>query len=248
LERPYSGYDFQNVRSSLYAGDLHDTMLLGERIRAQRARDDIAALVDFLKNHPPPPDNYMSRPYEDDEDSRGRWSKIRKIGRRSKSMPKQQQHIRLPDSAVVGVTTGGHRHIAISIPLEATPDGDDMRTQYPVFSYGTQPGTMPKKLIKTFKNEKGVVTVLRPVTEVYETDGGLAVSRRPSYKNSQGRCPPPLPPHKPTNSLTGQTQDYLGALPAGFDTPLLDDKSAPWHISRAPSRSEGSLRKQNSPA
>lgn len=246
--RPQSDFQFQNISSSLYAGDLHDTMFLGEKIRARRARDDVAALVDFLKNHPPPPDNFMSIPYDEDDDGRGRWSKIRKIGRRSKSMPRQPQHMRLPDSAVAGVTTGGHRHIAISIPLEATPDGEEMRSQYPVFSHDMQMGTPSKEPVRTFRNEKGVVTVLRPVTEVYETDNGSIVSKRQTpYMNSLGHRPPPLPPHKPTGSLTGQNQtyDYIGILPTGFDTPLLDDATAPWHISRAPSRTEGSLPKQN---
>lgn len=247
-ERPNSDFQFQNSRSNLYAGDLHDTMLMGERIRARRARDDVAALIDFLKNHPPPPDNFMSIPYDgDDEDGRGRWSKIKKMGRRSKSMPRPQQHMRLPDSAVAGVTTGGHRHIAISIPLEATPYGEEMRSQYPVFTHDMQMGTPSKEQVRTFRNEKGVVTVLRPVTEVYESDGASVISKgRSPYTNSQGHRPPPLPPHKPTNSLSGQNNDYYGILPSGFDTPLLDDSSAPWHISRTPSRGDGSIRKPNS--
>lgn len=246
LARPQSDFQFQSIKSSLYAGDLHDTMFLGEKIRARRARDDVAALVDFLKNHPPPPDNFMSIPYDGDDDGRGRWSKIRKIARRSKSMPRQPQHIRLPDSAVAGVTTGGHRHIAISIPLDATPDGEEMRSQYPVFTHDIEMGTPSKEPVRTFRNEKGVVTVLRPVTEVYETESGSIASKgRTPYMNSLGHRPPPLPPHKPTGSLSGQTHDYIGILPTGFDTPLLDDATAPWHISRAPSRGEGSLRKQN---
>ncbi|KAK8917408.1 hypothetical protein VCV18_009872 [Metarhizium anisopliae] len=246
LEQPCSEFQFQSVSSNLYAGDLHDTMLLGERLRARRARDDVAALVDFLKNHPPPPDNFMSIPYGDEGHGRGRWSKIKKIGRRSKSTPKQPQNIQLPDSAVVGVTSGGHRHIAISIPIEATPYGLEIRSQYPVFTHDTQIGTPSKGPIRTFRNEKGVVTVLRPVAEVFESDTGLVATKsRAPYLNSRGHRPPPLPPHKPTNSLTAKVHDYIGILPTKFDTPLLDDSSAPWHISRSPSRDEGSVGKQN---
>ncbi|OAA42750.1 hypothetical protein NOR_04881 [Metarhizium rileyi] len=244
LGRPCSDVRFHRVTSNPYAGDLHDTMLQAEKIRARQARDDLAALVDFLKNHPPPPDNFMSKPYEE-EDDRGRWSKIKNLGRRSKSVPKQPQPIQLPDSAVAGVTTGGHRHIAISIPLDATPYGLETRSQYPVFADGPRMGATKKEPIRTFRNEKGVVTVLRPLAEVYESDNGSTSRFRPSYMNSHGRRPPPLPPHKPTNSLTGQTHDYIGVLPTGLDTPFLDDSSAPWHISRSSLKGEGCVGKQD---
>ncbi|GAB0137065.1 hypothetical protein EsDP_00005348 [Epichloe bromicola] len=219
-------------------------MLLGEKIRARQARDDVTALVDFLKHHPPPPDNFMSIPYEGEEDdNRGRWSKIKSMAKRSKSMPREPQRIRLPDSAVAGVTIGGHRHISISIPWEATPFGEDMRSQYPVFNHDMQVGTPSKESIRTYKNEKGVVTVLRPVTEVQEADHGSTASkcRSPPYANSHGLRPPPLPPHKPTSSAGSPPHDYIGVLPTRFDTPLLDDSSAPWHIPRAPSRGEGKV-------
>ncbi|KHN98761.1 uncharacterized protein MAM_03223 [Metarhizium album ARSEF 1941] len=245
LNRSCSDFQSHGVSSNLYAGDLHDTMWFGAKLRARRAKDDVAALVDFLKNHPPPPDNFMSVPYEDEVDSRGRWSKIKKMGRRSRSMPKQPRHIQLPDSAVAGVTTGGHRHIAISIPIEATPYGLETRSQYPVFTHDMQMGTPSKESIRTFRNSKGVVTVLRPLTQVYESDAGSVTKSRCSDLNSQGRRPPPLPPHKPTNSLTCQPYDYIGTLPTKFDSPLLDDSSAPWHIPPTSSKDEGAASKQN---
>ncbi|KAJ6444101.1 tRNA-splicing endonuclease [Purpureocillium lavendulum] len=126
--------------SSFYAGDLHDTLLLGEAARSRRARDDIQALVDFLKNQPPPPDNFMSIPYGDyGEDERGRWAKIRRIAkRRSKSMPREPQQIRLPDSAVSGTTI------------------DAARSQYPVHHQDLSMGTPSKETVRTYINEKGV--------------------------------------------------------------------------------------------
>ncbi|RDA90635.1 hypothetical protein CP533_6841 [Ophiocordyceps camponoti-saundersi (nom. inval.)] len=74
-------------------------------------------------------------------DGRGAWSRIRSLSsrRRSKSMPRSTStttpvaHLRLPDSAVSGTTIGGYRHIAISIPIEASPFAEGMRSQYPVF-------------------------------------------------------------------------------------------------------------------
>ncbi|KAG5923399.1 hypothetical protein E4U61_003468 [Claviceps capensis] len=237
--RPRSCSQLQNVRSNRYAGDLHDTMLLGERSRARETGDDVAALVDFLRNHPPPPDNFMSIPFEDKEDEgRGRWSKIKDIAKRSKSMPREPQQIRLPDSAVAGMTTDGHRHIAISIPWEAAPFGQDMRSQYPVFTLDRPPEdtSTRKDSVRTCKNEKGVVTVLRPVSEALEATDRPATTSKPPRRprpNSHGHYPPPLPPHKPTSTAGRKVpHDYIGALPTSFDTSLLDDSSAPWHISQ----------------
>ncbi|KAG5982442.1 hypothetical protein E4U55_001890 [Claviceps digitariae] len=227
-------------------------MLPGEKIRQQQhMRDDVAALVDFFKNHPPPPDNFMSIPYEDaEDDGRGRWSKIKTMAKRSKSMPREPYQFRLPDSAVAGVTIDGHRHIAISIPCEAAPFGpEDMRSQYPVFTRDTQADKPGKDSQRTYQNEKGTVTVLRPVTEAHEAadDGSIKKAcKRPStcpQAITKRLHPPPLPPHKPTSSSSSAgsaPHDYIGALPAGFDIPLLDDGSAPWHSPRASSRDEGS--------
>ncbi|CAI4211362.1 unnamed protein product, partial [Parascedosporium putredinis] len=53
------------------------------------------------------------------------------VSRRSKSAPRKPVPIRLPDTAVAGTTIGGHRHIAISIPVEYSPFGPFDRTQYP---------------------------------------------------------------------------------------------------------------------
>ncbi|KAF4583035.1 hypothetical protein GQ602_006179 [Ophiocordyceps camponoti-floridani] len=64
------------------------------------------------------------------------WSRrIRSLSaRRSKSMPRTTPTLRLPDSAISGTTIsgttiGGHRHMAISIPLSAS----EPRSQYPVY-------------------------------------------------------------------------------------------------------------------
>ncbi|KAK2608676.1 hypothetical protein QQS21_002787 [Conoideocrella luteorostrata] len=247
--RPQSALPHQRVRNNLYAGDLHDTMPLAERILAYRSRDDVTALVDFLKNQPPPSYNFMSIPDDCGDDNRGRWSKIKTIARRSKSMPRERQHIRLPDSAVAGMTIGGHRHIAISIPLEATPYANDMRSQYPVTTHNIQMGIPSKESVRTYRNEKGVVTVLRPVTELREADARSVASKRrsPPYANSQGLKPPPVPPYKPTGNAGSRPHDYIGYLPTKFDTPSLDDSSAPWHVPQTPSRAEGSTQNNQIP-
>ncbi|KAJ6786977.1 hypothetical protein PWT90_04110 [Aphanocladium album] len=162
--RPMSDLNVAGTRTSYLGGDLHDTVRLGENVRRRRSRDDVAALIEFLRTHEPPPDNFMSQPYNADEDGdRGRWEKLKVMGKkRSKSMSRAPAPIRLPDSAVAGVTTGGHRHIAISIPLDASHFGETPKSQYPVFDQDVQPPVPPlPESVRTFKNEKGVVTVLR---------------------------------------------------------------------------------------
>ncbi|KPM45101.1 hypothetical protein AK830_g1467 [Neonectria ditissima] len=130
-----------------------------------RRTNGLAELIDFLRNHAPPEGNFMSIP-DDTNGDKGRWAKIRKIALRSKSVSRSPDPIRLPDSAISGVTTGGHRHIAISIPLDASPFGRSPRTQYPVYqNRQLRPLAGRHGPTRAVLNEKGVVTVLRTVTE-----------------------------------------------------------------------------------
>lgn len=164
--RPKSALNWTGTRTSYLGGDLHDTVRRGEGIRRRRSRDDVRALIEFLRNHEPPPDNFMSTPYDNDDDERGRWSKIRDMAkRRSKSMPRAPPPMRLPDSAVSGTTIGGHKHIAISIPLQASPFGERPRSQYPIYQDSEPVPPLPKGPIRTYMNERGVVTVLNPWAE-----------------------------------------------------------------------------------
>ncbi|KIL89697.1 hypothetical protein FAVG1_07277 [Fusarium avenaceum] len=132
--------------------------------------DGIAELIDFLRNHTPPSGNFMSIPDDISPEDRGRWYRLRKIGKRSRSLSKPPQTIQLPDSAVSGTTIGGHRHIAISIPLDASPFGRTPRSQYPVYQHrAVRPLTSQYAPTRAVLNEKGVVTVLRTVNEDRES-------------------------------------------------------------------------------
>lgn len=146
---------------------------IDELVRRQQVRDmdreAIGELVDFLRNHAPPPNNFMSIPDDRDAAERGRWLKLSPFAnRRSKSAPKRPKPLRLPDSAVAGRTIGGHRHIAISIPVEHSPFGSNPRSQYPVYNKDGKPNTDPDPVMR-FTDSNGVVTVLRTVTESGES-------------------------------------------------------------------------------
>lgn len=206
--RPKSASNWNRTRTSYLGGDLHDTIRRGDGIRRRRSRDDVRALIEFLRTQEPPPDNFMSTPYDDD-DERGRWTKLRDIAKgRSKSMPRAPAPMRLPDSAVSGTTIGGHKHIAISIPLQASPFGERPRSQYPIYQDSEPVPSVPKGPIRTYMNERGVVTVLNPWAEGNEPrtptspygGPGKAAPPRPlserKFMSSPQLSMPPVPPPK----------------------------------------------------
>ncbi|EJP68357.1 uncharacterized protein BBA_02359 [Beauveria bassiana ARSEF 2860] len=206
--RLFSDSNFSGTRTSYLGGDLHDTFGFADNMRRRRSRDDVAALIEFLRSNEPPASNFMAQPYSNKEEGeRGRWVKLNVMGkRRSKSMSRTLPPIRLPDSAVAGVTTGGHRHIAISIPLEASHFGDTPRSQYPVFDKDTQPPVPPlPESVRTYKNDKGVVTVLRPLSPSHNAS---TIAASPASPRRFDRDYPPqllrnrrmMPPSPPPSS------------------------------------------------
>lgn len=147
--------------------------LLGETDR----ENDLLDMLEFLRRTPPP-DNYMSVPdnfsLSSAEDERWKMKfKIFRSKRKSRRKRRKTPIIRLPDTAIAGQTTGGHRHIAISIPLEYTHFGPDPPSQYPVFD--TTGLDLVREIearfgpIRTSTGERGTVTVLKPVEEDRES-------------------------------------------------------------------------------
>ncbi|UKZ60835.1 uncharacterized protein TrAtP1_002103 [Trichoderma atroviride] len=158
--------------------------------------DNTMSLAEFFKSNQPPSDNFMSVPYVygEDKERESKWHKFMSIKRRSKSVPRPPVNIQLPDSAVSGVTSGGHRHIAISIPLDAMPFAADSKSQDDtnvknntgVKSGGAKPtyGTLPRNFaVQTYSEENGSITVYHPITT--ETPEGLAKALpSPSHRSS----------------------------------------------------------------
>ncbi|KAM0258190.1 hypothetical protein ACHAQJ_003958 [Trichoderma viride] len=170
--------------------DLEDDRLHNRKNR--HGRDDVTSLAEFLKNHEPPSNNFMSVPfaYEDDKERESKWSKFMTMKRRSKSVPRAPVNIQLPDSAVSGVTSGGHRHIAISIPLDAMPFAADSNSQNPLDAKNntgvklggakSEYATLPRSFaVQTYSGGNGTVTVFPTATD--EVDG---LSRAPPAQRS----------------------------------------------------------------
>ncbi|KAK0387936.1 hypothetical protein NLU13_4181 [Sarocladium strictum] len=170
--------------------------------QSQSRSQQIAELVDFLRNYDPPSDSWTSQPFDDED--RGRWSRLRNMSglvKRSKSVPKLSRQIRLPDSAVCGTTIGGHRHIAISIPMEASPFGLMPRSQYPVYHQPVRSHLLDPASPVRYLNDKGVITVLRPGTE--STDTHISRGSFPGFRLSIPPSPGPPPSKALPSAATG---------------------------------------------
>ncbi|KAI1824352.1 hypothetical protein F4861DRAFT_539091 [Xylaria intraflava] len=91
-------------------------------------------LIEFFQKTPPPPTNYMSIPDEPSSSEEDNWDKFkRKVFRYRKARKRRPPVIVLPDSAIASRTKAGHRHIAISIPIEYSHLAPLPRSQYPVY-------------------------------------------------------------------------------------------------------------------
>ena len=210
-------------------GTWHDTDELndtGEPVQRHNIRDmereTIAELVDFLRNHAPPPENFMSIPDDDgDNADRGRWLKLQPFtNRRSKSAPKASKPLKLPDSAVAGRTIGGHRHIAISIPIEHSPFGSNPSSQYPVYGKDGEPHTEPDAVMR-FTDSNGMVTVLRRVSESQESVTGNT-SPQKIHRPVSVTAEPLRSPVSRSQSLNGPRDYATASLPP---TPLTHSRS-----------------------
>ncbi|KAK4125014.1 hypothetical protein N657DRAFT_670860 [Parathielavia appendiculata] len=93
------------------------------RMRVKRRERDITEeLIDFFRKTSPPPGSQMSRLTTVDETHEKKSKRLAfwpfRKKRRHTSSKWTPGLIKLPDSAVAGTTIGGHRYIAISIPVE----------------------------------------------------------------------------------------------------------------------------------
>ncbi|KAI0475924.1 hypothetical protein GGR56DRAFT_442977 [Xylariaceae sp. FL0804] len=97
--------------------------------------DGFQDLIRLLQKTPPP-GNFMSIPdnvSSSSEDEKWNRFKIKMLRKRRKPRKARPPTIRLPDSAVASKTIAGHRHIAISIPLEHSHLARLENSQYPVY-------------------------------------------------------------------------------------------------------------------
>lgn len=239
------GPDFLHLPDIFYDDDLHTQLLLGDESERGRGSDnDVASLIDFLRNHPPPEDSTKSRPSSPrNKRENRRWSKLMSKGERSKSFGQACQNFRLPDSTVWGITSAGHRHIAISIPQEVSPLA---------YELGSQPsadcpyrGHFPVKdpidaAFSSPSHERGLAKILRYVTDIHgkplqsspalSSSSLLPFARRQPLMDEQLGSSPSLTTEA-NSSVSWDQDEYVLTLPTQLNTPLLDDSLAPWNRS-----------------
>ncbi|KAK3331015.1 hypothetical protein B0H66DRAFT_85166 [Apodospora peruviana] len=122
--------------SSIISEIFHHSDTCEDRIRRKikkaNERDNAKDLIEFLRTTSPPPQNYMSVAYNMGEKREKKkripiWAICERLrARKGKKVAAKNAQpttpppalLMLPDSAVAGRTIGGHRYIAISIPVE----------------------------------------------------------------------------------------------------------------------------------
>ncbi|RDW92451.1 hypothetical protein BP5796_01845 [Coleophoma crateriformis] len=113
VDRPASGSN--HPRSSIRSFRRTSTR---DVVLSENNRQSMKELANFLRTREPPPDHYMSIPESRELPSVRKRSSFNLFRRRKSQQPQGPKLLQLPDSAIASKTSGGHRHIAISIPIE----------------------------------------------------------------------------------------------------------------------------------
>ena len=173
-------------------------------------KQSVRALAEFLMTSQPPSSNFMSRP---DSDA-GSIHSINKSAfklfarQKNKRVSKVPKLLQLPDSAVAARTTGGARHIAISIPLEYDFPYYDNPARFSVSASQPRAHSRPP-------GERGPVVVLKPVAEAREP-GSMYLTKSKSDtevgKDEHKKAPraesvPPRTAHASSSGITRNTEN-----------------------------------------
>ncbi|KAK4453538.1 hypothetical protein QBC34DRAFT_477420 [Podospora aff. communis PSN243] len=142
--------------------------VLRKQIKRANDRDTSRELIEFLRNTEPPRQNTMPIVESQAPKKKRRislWGFLKRKGKAQRACEQDVPYLRLPDSAVAGRTTGGFRHIAISIPIEyANLDGvvapKEQQETVPVVEARNEPTCPPP--------DRAPVRVLKPVFEKRE--------------------------------------------------------------------------------
>ncbi|KAK5633958.1 hypothetical protein RRF57_009672 [Xylaria bambusicola] len=208
-------------------------------------------LIQFLTKTPPPPSNYMSLPDNSSSGSEDRWDRLKKkiFRYRGKARKRRPPVITLPDSAISARTTGGHRYIAISIPLQHSPLAPLSNPQYPV--YDSIEAAFEKEANSIFGAPKKpfptrLVPVLNPVAEGRESTASSSPERSTQQttaltgasRRARSQSIPPLPsqeqrytPRKPIHLSKSKSVSGARSIPlsdAGLMTRSDDWKNISW--------------------
>ncbi|KAI6622318.1 hypothetical protein MCOR07_004455 [Pyricularia oryzae] len=214
-------------------GSLRGDPRLRMVIRQRRESQNLRELGEFLRSKTPPPSNYMSR--ENEPAPAAALSELakknkkfsfkavlaRKPARESKGKQIAQplQPIKLPDTAVAGRTAAGHRHIAISIPVEHSHLGPEIKSQYPIFEPENALAHLdPIESYYMDQDEPLTGNVLGPVPEV----SGESDENEPDLINTS-QASSPSSPCTPRTAAESQS-DFSAVSPRHLRSMNSDDR------------------------
>lgn len=215
--------------------------LVGER---RQNHEMVEHLIEFLNKTPPSKNNRMSIPDRLQASAQSsKWTKKfnalrnrRGKGKRKKGPPTT---ITLPDTAVAATTTGGHRHISISIPIEHSYMGPDVNAK--LASQRSVPHDLTRELESRlggidprdsgkYSSEKLVGTPLKTVAEDREsiTSDLLTATPRSSEnpeRSTSLRAPPSRVRSESVTSMTdeGLPSSLIGTTQVGTPPAEIDE-------------------------
>ncbi|KAK4456664.1 hypothetical protein QBC42DRAFT_292371, partial [Cladorrhinum samala] len=180
--------------------------IIQRKIKQANDRDTARDLINFLRNTSPPPHNYMSFPDKFASSPSAKKPKSKKkhmhhlfclsFWKKSKSAKAKNQQkqsstaglIKLPDSAVAGRTIGGHRHIAISIPVEYAhldlPPAATMITNTTILKPGEEKPVEPRSPQTRARDQEKTAARSRLHERVANTSVGAHTCSLPSTSSS----------------------------------------------------------------
>ncbi|KAI0597198.1 hypothetical protein F4775DRAFT_602812 [Biscogniauxia sp. FL1348] len=172
----------------------HPDVTTGEnfgQLRKNRHDDEGFEEMIQLLRRTPPPENFMSIPdsFSPPEDEKRRKFRLfRKVRKPKKSSPPT---IKLPDSAVAARTTGGHRYIAISIPVEHSYQVSDSSLNNKPNSKEKTPAN--REALPKFGRKASLdrpITFLKPVAEDRESPSSLSPGTSPCIERTASNTGP----------------------------------------------------------
>ncbi|ETS74252.1 hypothetical protein PFICI_14118 [Pestalotiopsis fici W106-1] len=203
-----AGKPARQLRSSSNGGDPGD-------------EESLRYLIEFLRRTPPP-GNHMSIPDDAASIEGSRWRRALNPFRRKSRRRPGPITIQLPDSAVASTTSGGYRHIAISIPVEHSYASHGRRQsrrrstvvepleQESTHDIEERLGVVETRLasLRPYSSDQGAGTVLQPVAEAREP------------KPISAREAPPRPPRTSSMKRPSSSRVHRPARDSGNALPL----------------------------
>ncbi|KAK6082017.1 hypothetical protein SCUP515_02796 [Seiridium cupressi] len=208
------GVSLAQTRSTTWHQNSGDETRDGLQQGKLRHDESLRELIEFLRETPPPPGNLMSVPdsFGSTSSEDGKWAKTIHAIRHKQRKPRRKHHppsIKLPDSVIAATTTGGHRHIAISIPLEHSYLTSTKSSRH--YAYKSVDEVFAQEFVSRLGRKSGLSPthafsfngVLQPIVEDREAWLSKSPHILPGAVSSPGRSESTQPPQQARDRVRG---------------------------------------------